>query len=262
MHSTDVTEPRAPTFGAGMLPASSGAAALAAAALLTACGGGAEPPDAMRSGQAAKVMPGLLGADGSGSRSARMAAARAPTPDELMDWAERQFPGFFPSHETSHTSGELIFRFYPGTATYLGVLNGDVLALGPVTGGQVAALGRLADFADLVFAGGGGGVDSDEAAARFLHHATFGATDADIAAVRQQGYAGWLDAQMAQPRGQRSWDWMQAHGYATVDDVDVGEAPDGVGRQCVQDGEGGQRGEGEAAQGAAGGVHESSWKRG
>ena len=193
-------------------------AALSSAALLTACGGGAEPPDAMRSGQAAKVMPGLLGADGSGSRSARMAAARAPTPDELMDWAERQFPGFFPSHETSHTSGELIFRFYPGTATYLGVLNGDVLALGPVTGGQVAALGRLADFADLVFAGGGGGVDSDEAAARFLHHATFGATDADIAAVRQQGYAGWLDAQMAQPRGQRSWDWMQAHGYATVDD--------------------------------------------
>jgi uncharacterized protein (DUF1800 family) len=56
------------------------------------------------------------------------------------------------------------------------------------------------------------------AAARFLQQATFGATDADIAAVKAQGAEAWLAAQMALPRGQRAWDWMQANGYAAIDE--------------------------------------------
>ncbi|MCK6424988.1 MAG: DUF1800 domain-containing protein [Burkholderiaceae bacterium] len=56
------------------------------------------------------------------------------------------------------------------------------------------------------------------AAARFLQQATFGATDADIAAVKAQGAAAWLDAQMSLPRGQRAWDWMQANGWANIDE--------------------------------------------
>lgn len=84
----------------------------------------------------------------------------------------------------------------------------------------------------LVACGGGGGGGSsgpppppppsastttDVAASRFLQQATFGATDADIAAVMAQGPASWLDAQMQVPRGQRSWDWSQANGYAAID---------------------------------------------
>ena len=60
-------------------------------------------------------------------------------------------------------------------------------------------------------------VGTDAAASRFLQHATFGATDADIAAVRAQGAAIWLDTQMALPRGQRAWEWMDANGYTAID---------------------------------------------
>ena len=60
--------------------------------------------------------------------------------------------------------------------------------------------------------------ETDAEASRFLQQATFGATDTDIAAVRAQGYAVWLDAQMALPRGQRAWDWMVSAGYATIDE--------------------------------------------
>lgn len=60
--------------------------------------------------------------------------------------------------------------------------------------------------------------ETDAEASRFLQHATYGATDADIAAVREQGYAAWLDTQMALPRGQRAWDWMVSAGYAAIDE--------------------------------------------
>lgn len=59
---------------------------------------------------------------------------------------------------------------------------------------------------------------ADMAASRFLQQATFGATDTAIAAVKAQGAAAWLDAQMNLPRGQRAWDWMQANGYADIDE--------------------------------------------
>jgi uncharacterized protein (DUF1800 family) len=55
-------------------------------------------------------------------------------------------------------------------------------------------------------------------AARFLLHAQFAATDADIQAVRNQGRAAWLDAQLAAPMGERAWDWFEAKGYAAIDE--------------------------------------------
>lgn len=50
-------------------------------------------------------------------------------------------------------------------------------------------------------------------AARFLQQAQFSASDADIAAVQAQGYAGWLDAQMARGTSTTGWDWLMGHGY-------------------------------------------------
>ena len=50
-------------------------------------------------------------------------------------------------------------------------------------------------------------------AARFLQQAQFSASDADIAAVQAQGYAGWLDAQMARGTSTTGWDWLMGQGY-------------------------------------------------
>lgn len=57
---------------------------------------------------------------------------------------------------------------------------------------------------------------SETDAARFLLRAQFGAAPEDVAAVRAQGYAGWLDAQFASPRGQSGVAWLDAHGHDAV----------------------------------------------
>ncbi len=58
---------------------------------------------------------------------------------------------------------------------------------------------------------------SAEQVARFLQHAQFAASDADIASVRTLGFAGWLDQQFNAPAGQTAWDWLDARGYGQVD---------------------------------------------
>ncbi|SIT07857.1 DUF1800 family protein [Achromobacter sp. MFA1 R4] len=45
-------------------------------------------------------------------------------------------------------------------------------------------------------------------ASRFLAQATFGPTPADIQAVVRDGYAAWLDAQLAMPPSQTHFDWL------------------------------------------------------
>lgn len=50
-------------------------------------------------------------------------------------------------------------------------------------------------------------------ASRFLAQATMGATSADIADVQARGYAGWITAEFAKPRGTTHWDWLVSKGY-------------------------------------------------
>ena len=57
---------------------------------------------------------------------------------------------------------------------------------------------------------------SDTQASRFLAQSAMGSSRADIAEVVSLGYAGWLDAQFAKPRGQGLWDYMVAQGYNTA----------------------------------------------
>ncbi|CAN5276537.1 DUF1800 family protein [soil metagenome] len=58
---------------------------------------------------------------------------------------------------------------------------------------------------------------SDGEAARFLAQAGFGASTADIVAVKTKGYSAWLDDQFALPRSTPShFDWMLAKGYGDV----------------------------------------------
>ena len=70
---------------------------------------------------------------------------------------------------------------------------------------------------------GGGGSDeettptdlpaSDAEAVRFLLQAQFSASDSEIAAVRAQGYSGWLNAQMALSESSTGTAWLNARGY-------------------------------------------------
>ena len=57
---------------------------------------------------------------------------------------------------------------------------------------------------------------NDERAARFLGQAAFGGDQASIDAVKNQGYQGWLDAQMALPLGASLWDWLITKGFGDI----------------------------------------------
>ena len=57
---------------------------------------------------------------------------------------------------------------------------------------------------------------TDAQASRFLLQAQFSASDAEIAAVKAQGYARWIESQVATPSGVLGWDWLNAQGYGDV----------------------------------------------
>lgn len=145
----------------------------------------------------------------------RAGVQQVPDPESLFDWAERQFPELFPSHETSLQLPPYVYRFYPATGHYLGVADTDVYVLGPVSQGQLLRVGSLSDFAAAVhprFV-----PTTREQAARFLLQAQVGLVDEDIEDVLRQGYEGWLQAQFEMPPGQGTWDWLESRGYGVVD---------------------------------------------
>jgi uncharacterized protein (DUF1800 family) len=58
---------------------------------------------------------------------------------------------------------------------------------------------------------------TDYAAARFLQHAQFSSSEAEIASVKSMGASAWLDAQMNLPSSTGGWDWLAARGYSAID---------------------------------------------
>lgn len=83
--------------------------------------------------------------------SASAWAQRIPTPTELMDWAETQFPGLFPGHQANRSLDPYVYRFYPDSGNYLGVGNGDIYLAGPIVGGPLMRFAPVAQFACNVF---------------------------------------------------------------------------------------------------------------
>ncbi|MBC7514198.1 MAG: DUF1800 domain-containing protein [Herminiimonas sp.] len=57
----------------------------------------------------------------------------------------------------------------------------------------------------------------DVDAARFLAQASMGPNRKQIAQVRSQGYAGWIDAQFATASGTSRYDWLIANGFGAVE---------------------------------------------
>jgi len=54
-------------------------------------------------------------------------------------------------------------------------------------------------------------------AARFLQHAQFSSTEAEISAVKSQGAASWLDSQMTLNSSTGGYDWLMQRGYGVID---------------------------------------------
>ena len=199
--------------------------AVAVAMLLAACGGGDAGGDrgaAARLGSEAAGAPykPLLGGnpEPSNPQARRQAQARLPTPDELMNWAEKKFPSFFPGPEPTRNTGAIVFRYYAANGNIFAILGQGVYVLGPITENRVVNVGTLADFAQAVADElAGVKVNSDAEAVRFLLQAQISASISEIAEVRQKGYATWLDEQQARPVAQLAWDWMVEKGYTVID---------------------------------------------
>lgn len=177
---------------------------------LAACGGGNDAGAVLAGG--ASTRGALLGVRQASTEREQAQAWRLPTPDELMDWAERTYGDWFPGHLSTVIQGTLSFRGPYTTGNYIGVQADQVLVLGPLTQHVVTGVGTLADFSSVVF-GDDQSITAVEAA-RFLAQAAFGGTSAEVAAVQSKGFEAWLNEQMAMPRGQSHWDWMVVNGYA------------------------------------------------
>lgn len=154
-----------------------GAFALCLAASLAGCGGADAPeaalpqPSAARlanaactdaaisSGETAQVQGLCVRSSPAMGRPAplpAMATVAPLTPNQLMDWAETQFPGLFPTAgRTAGTLAPYVYRYYPQSGFYLGVsvLSADVAIYLLYPNGQLARIGALADYTCTVLPG-------------------------------------------------------------------------------------------------------------
>lgn len=138
-------------------------AAVTVATLLAACGGGADSTQATSASpqavaSAMRAGPRLL--------SPMAAATATEAANQLMDAAEAAYPQYFPSRQPTQSFAPFVFRYYPQTGIYLGVvvtnssfytLNG-VYAAGSPFGGldNPTLIGLVTDFITPVGGGGGG----------------------------------------------------------------------------------------------------------
>ncbi len=80
-------------------------------------------------------------------QSSILGGASAMTTDALMDWAEINFPQYFwPAHQSTGFFTPYEYRYYPGSKNYLGVAEGDVFVLGPLTNNLLTRVGHVEDY--------------------------------------------------------------------------------------------------------------------
>jgi len=189
------------------VPRAADLAALGAAgALLAGCGGGsADAPPAAFFRTAGAPTRRIL------SASTTAAATPLPSPTALLDWAERQYPHFFPGSRPDVFEAPYVYRHYPASGNYVGVAGTEVYVLGPLSGGELLHVGSVADFAAMVQATVAASTDAE--AARFLQQAQFSSTLDEIAALRSATYEAWLTRQATMPRGESGWAWLIRLGH-------------------------------------------------
>jgi uncharacterized protein YkwD len=72
-------------------------------------------------------------------------AQTSPTPDQLFNWAESTYSTLFPAGPTSQVIAQYTVRAYT-TGNYLGIADGRLYALGPITANQLLDLGPVSQF--------------------------------------------------------------------------------------------------------------------
>ncbi|WP_325420506.1 hypothetical protein [Aquabacterium sp.] len=122
------------------------------ALLMAACGGGAdEAADRAATADAsAQTAPR--------ARAMAVSSAASIAPEEaarqLMDFAQQQFPAYFPGQAATASLDPFVYRYYPATGTYLGVVVkagsghalGSVYVLGGAFGSELIRVGAVSDF--------------------------------------------------------------------------------------------------------------------
>jgi uncharacterized protein (DUF1800 family) len=189
---------------------------LGAAVALTACGGGGDEapgalPQQMLALQAAGENPVLIGRP----PPQVLAASDPPDASAFMDWVETAYPQYFPGHEANQTASPYLYRYYPATQNYLGVVGSDAYVLGPLTGGALTRVGSIADFSCREYSNACATAPADATqAARFLAQATPGYSHAQVTALQASTYATWIEAQFAAPVSVSHYDWLVTKGYS------------------------------------------------
>ena len=140
--------------------------ALAAAAFLAGCGGGSDDATSTTSTPAAAAAQMRSAMAAQAQTQVRVAAAVSPAQaaEQLLDFAEATFPNFFPVHQATGTFDPFLFRYYPQTGIYVGVvvkanmgytLDGVYVMGGPF-GDSPVYVGQLSAFITPVDPGTGG----------------------------------------------------------------------------------------------------------
>lgn len=109
-------------------------------ALLVSCGGGTAPASQYGDGLQAPAP----------QRAGPLRVARIVDATALMDWAERAYPGYFPSHEADRPWGAYLYRAY-ANGLYLGVADGFVYVMGGEFGNVPREVAPVAQFACSVY---------------------------------------------------------------------------------------------------------------
>jgi hypothetical protein len=124
------------------------------ASIMTSCGGGtSSPPTLPLVDGSHSISPGIA-SDVLGPLTPpgqKIAAAQLIDTTNLMDWAEQEYPQYFPSHQQPQFSAPYVYRYYPETGSYLGVDGQYVRVLGPMFGPDILTVGVLSDFVCRVF---------------------------------------------------------------------------------------------------------------
>ena len=86
-------------------------------------------------------------------------ATPASDTDKLLNWAEKNFPQFFPSHQATQNIEPWLFRYYPETNVYAGVNKSDqnVYVLGGPWGNNPARIDTLTNLINQVDISGSSG---------------------------------------------------------------------------------------------------------
>lgn len=102
-------------------------------------------------GECLRSFTGFDAAPAQAAPQRRALAAATPPPaltaTELFDWAEQEYAQYFPTHEGDLTFAPYTYRYYPSTQNYVGVADGQVYVLGPISGGSLLFVGTMSSFA-------------------------------------------------------------------------------------------------------------------